>query len=104
MRPGTTHHLAFESRLKGRVDESEVELAIEAEEDVETPAGRFRTVRVKRTSKWATRGNRANGGEYEATYWYSGAVKRYVAMERKSTHKGKVLMHERLDLLGFDAR
>jgi len=46
------------------------------EEDVTTPAGKFRAVKIERKVGWKQRAKPSDAGVNSYTYWYSGAAKR----------------------------
>jgi hypothetical protein len=74
------------------------------EEEVDTPAGKLHAVRIERESRWKRR-NGAASGINTWTYWYSSAVKRFVAAEQQNvTTDGKVLASERYELTAYDVR
>jgi hypothetical protein len=75
------------------------------EEDVTTPAGAFRAVKIVRTVKWTHREKPQNAGVNTFTYWYSGQVKRWVAQDQVHTAKsGKETLRERWELETYSVR
>jgi uncharacterized caspase-like protein len=86
------------------VTESETQMRVLGEEEAETPAGRFRTVKVERVERWK---NVRTGRTGTATtvYWYSAQVKRYVKLEwNDQTSDGRVLNRESAVLVAFNVR
>ncbi len=79
-------------------------LTVGVEEDIETPAGKFRAIRVERQAHWKQRNSKA-AGTNTWTYWYSSAVKRFVVGEMtNSTGDGKLLQSERHELAAYDVK
>jgi uncharacterized caspase-like protein len=88
-----------------RLYDLEVELTIGGEEEVTTPAGKFRAIRLGRKVKWTQREKPSNAGVNEWTYWYSGEAKRFVAaVQENVTNAGKRLQHERFELESFKVK
>jgi hypothetical protein len=84
--------------VNDNVNDLELDIRVIGEEDVETPAGKFRAIRVERIGKWTPR-NGKPGGTSTWTYWYSGAAKRFVVAEQTNvSDSGRKLRHERLEL------
>ena len=72
-----------------------------AEEDIETPMGVFRTVKVERVANWK---NRKTGktGVSRWTYWYTAQAKSPVRYERSNTtSEGRVFIKETQELIAF---
>ncbi len=101
---GGTWNFAFGSESDGRRYDNTVRIVIGGEEEVATPAGTLRAVRLERTAQWKEHG-KDNAGTHTMTYWYSGAVKRLVAAEiRNVTATGRVVLHERHELASYELR
>ena len=99
--PGANWKARVVEHVNDSVNDLEAEMRVIGEEDIETPAGRFRAVKVERTSKWKPR-NGKPGGVATTTYWYSGAAKRLVASDYLNvSDSGKYLRHERQELESF---
>ena len=81
-----------------------VKLKVVGEEEVDTPLGKMRTLRIERESRWKER-EKSNAGVRTWTYWYNGSVKRFVLAEDTNvTAEGKVLSRERYELLEYDVK
>ena len=103
-RSGGTWNLVFKTEHDGRSFDNKVKIVMGGEEDVPTPAGTLRAVKLQRTNEWKERG-KDNSGTFTSSYWYSGAVKRIVAEEIKdTTSAGRVLRHERIELEKYEVR
>ena len=75
-----------------------------AEEEIETPAGRFKTIKVQRVANWKNRGN-GNSGVSAWTYWYASPAKSAVRFERsRTTSEGRVLNRETQELIAFSVK
>ncbi|MEO8386299.1 MAG: caspase family protein [Betaproteobacteria bacterium] len=75
-----------------------------AEEEIETPAGRFKTIKVERVANWKNRGNGKTGVSIW-TYWYASAAKSAVRYERSRTGSdGRVLNRETHELIAFSVK
>jgi hypothetical protein len=73
-----------------------------APERLQVPAGLFDTWRVERRNNWKITETGANG-TFAMTAWYSPVLRRYVKWEEKSVASdGKVLRHERHELIHSD--
>jgi hypothetical protein len=104
LRTGGTWTLSFVNERDGRKYDNKVKIAMGAEEDVVTPSGTWRAVKLERTNQWKERGKDYEG-THTMTYWYSGPVKRLVAADiRNVTSDGRVLAHERHELEKFEVR
>ena len=101
LRPGATWDMKVLQTSGERLFDVEVTLKVVGDEEVDTPAGKMRGVHIERVARWKQR-NSANAGVNTWTYWYNSAVKRIVAGEQKNvTTDGKVLLHERYELVGY---
>ena len=81
-----------------------VSLKVGAEEEVPTPMGPMRGLRIERESQWKQRGS-DNAGVSRWTYWYNSAAKRFVAAEESNTTSaGKVLSRARHELAAYDVK
>jgi uncharacterized caspase-like protein len=82
----------------------QVRLTVVGEEEVEVKAGRMRAMRVERVARWKQRDSE-NAGVRTGTFWYNGAVKRWVRLEEKNvTSKGKTTVHEQVELASFEVQ
>ena len=74
------------------------------EEEIETPAGFFKTIKVERVANWKNRGN-GNSGVSAWTYWYASPAKSAVRFERsRTTSEGRVLNREMQELIAFSVK
>jgi hypothetical protein len=81
-----------------------VKLKVVGEEEVNTPLGKMRTLRIERESRWKER-EKSSAGVRNWTYWYNGSVKRFVlAEDTNATAEGKVLSRERYELVEYDVK
>jgi hypothetical protein len=104
LRNGGTWTLKAFQKTGERNYDLEVKLKVGAEEEVDTPMGKLRGIRIERESTWKQR-NGPSGGVNTWTYWYNSAVKRFVAAEQSNvTTDGKTLARERYDLVAYDVR
>jgi hypothetical protein len=82
-----------------RIYDQTVDIAILGEEDVETPAGKFRAVKIERKVSWRQRDKPSNAGVSTWTYWYAGPAKRWVLATEVNVHEsGKRLQNMRYEL------
>jgi hypothetical protein len=87
-----------------RVFDLTVKVSVGGEEQIETPAGKLKAVKLTREARWKER-DKDNAGTNVFTYWYNGGVKRWVLAEgTNTTTTGKVLMHERHELASFELK
>ncbi|HUL95533.1 MAG TPA: caspase family protein [Usitatibacter sp.] len=104
LRNGGTWTLKAFQKTGERGFDLEVKLKVGAEEEVDTPMGKLRGIRIERQSAWKQR-NGKSGGVNTWTYWYNSAVKRFVAAEQANvTTDGKTLARERYDLVAYDVK
>ena len=100
------NHYSFKvlQQIEGRHTDLAVKLKVVGEEEVDTPLGKMRTLRIERESRWKER-ERPNAGVRNWTYWYNGSVKRFVLAEDTNvTAEGKVLSRERYELVAYDVK
>jgi uncharacterized caspase-like protein len=90
---------------QGKAFDHEITFNVVGEEDVTTPAGTFRAVKLMRTLKWTQREKPENTGVNTFTYWYSGQVKRWVAQDQvHRTRSGKETVRRRWELESYSVR
>jgi uncharacterized caspase-like protein len=91
-----THEQANDDK---RIYDNRVEISIGGEEDVVTPAGKFRAVKIDRKVHWKNRDKPSDAGLNTWTYWYSAEAKRWiVAEETNVTLSGRQLVRQRYEL------
>lgn len=104
LRNGGTWTLKATQHTGERVFDLQVKLKVGGEEEVDTPMGKLRGIRIERESAWKQRNGKA-AGVNTWTYWYNAAVKRFVAAEQANvTADGKTLARERYDLVSYDVK
>ena len=106
LNPGASFTLANEQNVEGkRIFDQKVRIAIGSEEEVSTPAGRFRAVKIERRVDWRQRDKASNAGTSSWTYWYSADAKRWVVAEESNvTSAGKQLQHQRWELDSYKVK
>jgi len=88
-----------------RIYDNQVEIAIVGEEEIATPAGVFRAVKIERKVTWKQRDKPSNAGVNTWTYWYSGAAKRWIVAEESNvTATGKQLRNQRYELESYKVK
>jgi uncharacterized caspase-like protein len=105
--PGAKFTVAAKEQLedRSRSYDHEITFTVMGEEDVATPAGTFRAVKIVRTLKWTQREKPDNSGANTATYWYSGQVKRWVAQDQVNVAKsGKETLRQRWELESYNVK
>ena len=104
LRGGQTWTLKATQKRGDRQFDMAVKLKVGGEEEVETPMGKLRGVRIERESAWQQRNGKA-AGVNTWTYWYNAGVKRFVAAEQNNvTADGKTLVRERYDLVAYEVK
>jgi hypothetical protein len=89
----------------GRIFDHDIAFDVIGEEDVTTPAGTFRAVKLVRILKWTLRGKPDVSGVNTYTYWYSGQVKRWVAQDQRHVSgSGKETQRRRVELESYRVR
>ena len=74
------------------------------EEEIETPAGKFKTIKVERVAEWK-RCKSGKRGVSRWVYWYASHAKSAVRYERtKTTVEGRVLLNELHKLVAFPVK
>ena len=99
--PGAKFSFVAEQQLEEnkRIYDHTIDIVILGEEEVQTPAGKFRTVKIERKVNWKQRDKPSNAGLNTWTYWYSADAKRWViATETNVTAEGKQLQNLRYEL------
>ena len=72
-----------------------------AEEEIDTPMGRFKTVKVERVAEWKNRKS-GKSGTSRWIYWYTAQAKSPVRYERSNTtSEGRVFIKETQELIAF---
>ena len=104
--PGAKYALPVVQDIDGkRQYDMDVTIAVVGEEDVVTPAGTFRAVKIDRQVRWKQRGKPSNNGVNSYTYWYSGQAKRWVvSVQNNVTSEGKRLQSERWELDSYQVK
>ena len=97
---------ALETESAGkRAWDQEVRIEVLGEEEIDTPAGRFRAMKLGREVRWTERDKPNNNGVNRWTYWYSGQAKRWIAAEHTNvTAAGKTIASERWDLESYNVK
>jgi uncharacterized caspase-like protein len=104
---GSKFTLAAVEQVEGiaRSYQLDIGFVVMGEEDVDTPAGSFRAVKIVRTVKWTHREKPQESGLNTFTYWYSGQVKRWVAQDQVYVAKsGKETLRERWELESYSVK
>jgi uncharacterized caspase-like protein len=107
LNPGAKFSLTALEELEGqgRTYDHDITFHVVGEEDVTTPAGTFRAVKLMRTLKWTQREKPENTGTNTTTYWYSGQVKRWVAQDQVNVSRsGKETQRRRWELESYRVR
>jgi hypothetical protein len=101
---GTTQNLKSVETVGTKVYDIDITLRMVGEEEIESAFGKVRTFRIERLARWKLRDG-TDAGTSRQTYWYSAAWKRAVLRERaNATDAGKVLTHDRSELVSFQSR
>ena len=107
LNPGARFNLTALEQVENKQQSYDLDIGfvVMGEEDVTTPAGAFRAVKIVRTVKWTHRERPQNAGVNTFTYWYSGQVKRWVAQDQVHTAKsGKETLRERWELETYSVK
>jgi uncharacterized caspase-like protein len=105
MSPGATSTIKVHETVGNKKGyDLEIRLGVVREEEIATPAGRFRAVKLDRVVAWKER-DKAYRGENTWTLWYSGEAKRFIVAEQTNrTADGKTLASERWELESYRVR
>ena len=104
LKPGATWTLKTYEELGEKKYDLKVSLKVGSEEEVATPMGPMRGLRIDRESQWKQRGS-DNAGVSRWTYWYNSAATRFgAADESNTTAAGKVLSRTRHELASYDVK
>jgi hypothetical protein len=104
LKAGADWEAKVEQDLGKRITDLAVRMKVIGEEDLETPLGKVRAMKIERESRWKQRDNKASGTR-KWTYWYNAGIKRFVrAEDLNATTEGKVLAHERWELVAYDVK
>ena len=106
LNPGASFTLTNEQNVEGkRIFDQQVKIAIGGEEEVSTPAGKFRAVKIERKVHWKQRDKPSNAGVSTWTYWYSADAKRWIVAEESNvTLAGKQLAFQRYELDSYKVK
>ncbi len=105
LRSGAAYDLAFVQDTGERLFDAKVRIDVGPEEEVATPAGKFRAVRLERRVDWRRRDKESDAGVTRFTYWYSAGAKRWVAQDvTKTLASGKVTLRERWELESYEIK
>ena len=105
LRPGATYDVAFTQEGGDRIYDGKVRITVSGEEEIVTPAGKFRAVKFERQVDWKRRDRESDAGVTLVTYWYNAGAKRWVAQEQtKTTLSGKVTLRERWELESYELK
>ncbi len=83
---------------------NDITLRIVGEEEIDTPMGRMKGIKVERSGDWK---NKKSGktGTTRWTFWYHGPAKSGIRFERSNTTSdGKVLVKETQELVAFGSK
>ncbi len=101
MNPGATVSHKEVQQQGQRTFDIDATVSILAQEEIDTEVVKLRTFRMERKAHWQLRKGKSSGTS-TWTYWYYPGAKRYVVGEHRNvTSAGKVLLHERLEILTF---
>ena len=104
MRAGTSWKRKSVERLGERIFDVQIKVTVHGEEEIESPAGKLKAIKLTREATWKER-DKDNAGLNVWTYWYNGGVKRWVLGELvNTTTSGKVLQKERHELTSFELK
>jgi len=104
LNPGARFSLTQEQVVDGgkRIYDNKVHIEVLGEEEVTTPAGKFRAVKILRKVDWKQRDLASNAGTSSWTYWYSADAKRWIVAEESNvTVQGKQLANQRFELESY---
>jgi hypothetical protein len=83
---------------------NDVRIRVVAEEEIDTPLGRLKTLRIERTGEWRnTRSGKT--GTTRWTYWYHGPAKQALRYQRtNTTAEGRLLTKETQELVAYGVK
>lgn len=83
----------------------EIRIAVVGEEQIDTPGGRFRAVKLTRDVEWKRRDKPDQAGVNKWQYWYAGPAKRWIVAEHSNvTAAGKTIAAERWELDSYSVK
>jgi uncharacterized caspase-like protein len=107
LNPGARFSLTQEQVVDGgkRIYDNKVHIEVLGEEEITTPAGKFRAVKILRKVDWKQRDLASNAGTSSWTYWYSADAKRWIVAEESNvTVQGKQLANQRFELESYTVK
>jgi hypothetical protein len=106
LNPGSSFTLkSVENTADHKTYDLDIAMSVGGEEEIATPAGRFRAVKIERKVTWVQREKPANAGVNTWIYWYSGQLKRFVLADQSNvTATGKQLQLDRWELESYNLR
>ncbi len=79
-------------------------ITVRGEEEIDTPMGRLRAIKVERVGEWKNRKS-GKAGTSRWTYWYVAHAKMPVRLERSNTtSEGRVFIKETQELIAFSVK
>src|SRR5258706_11924367 len=104
LRTGALYDLDFLQQGAEHTFDAKVKINVGEEADLDTKAGKLKSIHLRREVKYKERGGNRQG-VYSGDYWYSPQAKRWVRAELKNTAgNGKVLSHETWEIDSFNVR
>lgn len=101
MTQGASWTLKHTDEAGDRITDVEVQISVKGEEEVSTPAGKMKAIKVERIGNWRQR-KTGSTGISAWTYWYTAQVKRWVRAEWTNTATGgRVLNRETQELQSY---
>lgn len=103
--PGLTWSgISVEEIAGDYVSDLNTRIAALGEEEIDTPMGRFKTIKVERVAEWKNRKN-GKSGTSRWTYWYTSQAKSALRFERtNTTGEGRLFIKETQELIAFNVK
>jgi hypothetical protein len=104
MSPGLSWNGTITETGEDYAGTQEVKIRVLGEEEIDTPMGRLKTIKVERNGEWKNLKTNKTGVT-RWTYWYHGPAKQAVRYERSNaTSEGRLLFKETQELVAFGVK
>lgn len=104
LKTGESYRFSVVQTTPDRVYDLDERIVVGPEEEVDTPHGKVRGIRIEREIHWKQR-DRDFAGVDRWVYWYNSAIKKHVLAEQtNTTATGKVLAKTRQELVTYSVK
>jgi hypothetical protein len=104
LKKGNVFNFKVVQKSAERTYDLQEKVTVGDEEELEAGGQKLRAVKLTREIRWKQR-NSSSAGTNHLTYWYNATAKRHLVMEQRNVQDdGKVLSHERQELVDYKVK